>query len=82
MVRMVSGNKYWTAELCIMIVGGESEGLSDILGALLEGRRGVIMIGDVHQLLKKTEWASFLGWCQSHNLIMTSLSMNDRTKYQ
>jgi hypothetical protein len=82
MVRLISGSKYSMAELCVFTVGATTEGLSDIVGALLEGRRGVIIIGDCKRLSVVPEWGSFLGWCQERQLIMTSDLRNDRNRFE
>jgi hypothetical protein len=70
MARMVSGSRYFMGELSIMMAGSKSvDGVGDILGAILEGRRGAIIIGDAYQLATNIDWSSFIGWC-SHNKLV------------
>jgi len=60
MTKGVSGSRYQMRELSIMLVGSESEGVGDILGAQLQGRRGIIFVGDCRKLAFNREWSSFL----------------------
>jgi cytoskeletal protein CcmA (bactofilin family) len=54
-----------------MLVGKQSEGVGDIIGAQLQGRRGAIFVGDCRKLAENNEWKSFLMWCMENKLICT-----------
>lgn len=71
MVRLVSGSRYLVSEMSILVVSSGRGGVGDILGSLLEGRRGVVLIGDCNELSKSPDWNQFLGWCKENQLIMS-----------
>lgn len=80
MVRLVSGSRFAMSEMVVLLVGSAGAGLRDLLGSLLEGRRGVVLIGDCHVLCKDPVWASFLAWCKSNKLLMSCQgALSDRT---
>ena len=71
MTKGVTGSRYEMKEVSLMLVGNQSEGVGDIIGAKLQGRRGVIFVGDCRKLAENNEWKSFLLWCMENKLICT-----------
>ena len=70
MTGVLSGSVYDRRDLSVVVVGkSEQAGLGVILASLLQGRRGVILLGDGEQLAADPSWASFLGWCRLNKLI-------------
>ena len=54
------------------MMGGSIEYMGDLcslVGWLVQGRRGAILIGDVHNLAQDRDWGQFLAWCNSNKLI-------------
>ena len=68
--RVVSGSAYNRCDLSVMMLGCE-QGISfrELLGAMREGRRGVIIIGDIALLQNNSDYMNFFDWCKEKKLI-------------
>lgn len=53
------------------MLGTDEPSLSfrEIIAALREGRRGVILIGDMNNSEANPDFSSFIDWCKEHKLI-------------
>lgn len=68
--RVVSGSVYNRCDLSVMMLGcGQGLSFRELLGAMREGRRGVIIMGDMALLQANSDYVNFLDWCKEKKLI-------------
>jgi hypothetical protein len=64
--RVVSGSIYLRSDLSVLMLGTDRDHISlrELVGAMREGRRGVIIIGDMDCFGEKAEMANLIDWCK------------------
>lgn len=68
LAHMSAGSIFLRGELSVVMVGGGAR-VEQVVGAMSEGRRGVVVVGDVRRLQRQGEWQGLLGWCADNGLI-------------
>jgi hypothetical protein len=69
--RLASGSFYNRSDLSILMLGADKNvNIKYIIAALSEGKRGVIIIGDITKLEESPDWNDFFIWCQTRKLIL------------
>jgi hypothetical protein len=68
LAHVSSGSIFLRGELSVLMVGRGGR-VEQVVGAMSEGRRGVVVVGDVGQLGREGQWRPLVGWCAENGLI-------------